>query len=274
MIHNILSIAGSDPSGGAGIQADIKTISANGGYAMAVITAVTAQSTTGVTAVRTIDPDMVAEQIDAVCADVRVDAVKIGLLPDVATVEAVTRSLERWRLPYVVVDPVLVAQSGDDLANPEVTAALRTLIFPVADLITPNLSEAGALAGKPPATDVDQMTSQAKEVLAAGAQRVLLKGGHLGGSLAVDVLAEPGKKPERLAVPRVDTANGHGTGCTLSSAIAARRPGCATWHEAVAGAKEYLTGALQASDQLDVGRGPGPVHHFWRSVTSSSPRSS
>ena len=269
MIPNILSIAGSDPSGGAGIQADIKAISANGGYAMAAITAVTAQATTGVTAVRTIDPGMVAEQIHAVCADVRVDAVKIGLLPDVATVEAVARTLERWRLPYVVVDPVLVAQSGDTLAGSGAAEALRSRLFPLADLITPNLREAAVLTGEDPATDVDEMTTQADHLLAAGAHRVLLKGGHLGGSQSIDVLTEPGAPPMRLSATRVDTPNGHGTGCTLSAAIATLRPLSASWYDAVAGAKEYLTGALGASDQVDVGHGPGPLNHFWRTVTPS-----
>ncbi|MGH9077019.1 MAG: bifunctional hydroxymethylpyrimidine kinase/phosphomethylpyrimidine kinase [Acidimicrobiales bacterium] len=266
MIPNVLSVAGSDPSGGAGLQADLKTFSALGAYGMAVVTAVVAQTTTGVTACEAVSPGLVTSQVDTLLADVRVDAVKVGMLANEAIVGAVTAALDRWRPPYVVADPVMVAQSGDRLLDAGAVAALRDVLLPRADLITPNLPEAAALLGCPVAGDVSEMRSQASELLALGCRWVLLKGGHLPGARSVDVLVGPGG-PAELSAPRVATASDHGTGCTLSSAIAALRPrqpaGPEGWLAAVMQAKEYLTGALGAAGQLDVGHGHGPVHHFW-----------
>lgn len=263
MIPNILSIAGTDPSGGAGIHADLKAISANGGYAMAVVTSLVAQTTTGVRSAVPVEASFVTAQLDTLCEDVRVDAVKIGLLPNAEVAEAVAEALERWRLPSVVVDPVLVAKSGDRLADADTVAALRREVLPLADLVTPNLDEAAALLGTEPAADLAGMRDQAAALLELGARRVLLKGGHLAGPSCVDVLAEEGTEPVELTAPRVPTTNDHGTGCTLSSAIAALYPRRASWARAVDEAKRYLTGALAAAAELEVGHGHGPVHHFF-----------
>lgn len=264
MIPNVLSIAGTDPSGGAGIHADLKAMSANGAYAMAAVTCLVAQTTTGVVSAVPVDPSFVAAQLDTLCADVRVDAVKIGLLPNAAVALEVVAALDRWHLPLVVVDPVLVAKSGDRLAEDDTLVALRSAVLPRADLVTPNLDEAAALLGEPVAEDLDAMRRQAGRLVDLGARRVLLKGGHLAGEACVDILLEAGGDPVELAEARIRTRNDHGTGCTLSSAVAALRPQRPTWPAAVAEAKQYLTGALAAADQLEVGHGHGPVHHFYR----------
>ncbi len=261
-IPHLLSIAGTDPSGGAGMQADLKTFSALGAYGMSVVTALVAQTTTGVTAVERVTPGFVIAQIDTLFGDVRVDAVKIGMLADAEVAGAVAAALRRWRPRHVVLDPVMVATSGDRLLDPRAIEVLRHELIPLVDLITPNVAEAAVLAGTDPVTSLDAARQQAQILATLLRTRVLLKGGHLGGPTSTDVLVGDG--PLRtFPAPRVDTKNTHGTGCTLSSAIAALRPQAATWSEAVAGAKAYLTGALWASAQLDIGHGHGPVHHFW-----------
>lgn len=269
-IPNVLSIAGTDPSGGAGIHADLKAISANGAYAMAAVTALVAQTTTGVTGTAPVAAAFVTEQIDTVCGDVRVDAVKVGLLPSAEVAHAVAEAIARWRLPSVVVDPVLVAKSGDPLAGAAALEAIRSAVLPVSDLVTPNLPEAAALLGEEPAGDVPAMRDQARRLLALGPKRVLLKGGHLPGAACIDVLAGADGALVELVEARVPTTNDHGTGCTLSSAIAARRARGEDWPAAVAGAKRYLTGALAAASELDVGHGHGPVHHFWNCRPAAS----
>ncbi|HET9656511.1 MAG TPA: bifunctional hydroxymethylpyrimidine kinase/phosphomethylpyrimidine kinase [Kineosporiaceae bacterium] len=260
-----LTIAGSDPSGGAGIQADLKTFSALGAYGTSVITALTAQNTRGVTGVHLVPAQFVTEQLHTLVADVRIDAIKIGMLSTREVAEAVGAFLREFPCDTVVLDPVMVATSGDRLLAPDAAQAVRELL-PLASLITPNLHEAADLLGVTPACDAEGLHRQAQALLGAGAQRVLVKGGHLAngasaGPQAVDVFAEPGTEQE-LTAPRVDTVNTHGTGCSLSSAIAALRPVSATWLEAVAEAKSWLTGALAAADVLEVGGGHGPVHHF------------
>jgi hydroxymethylpyrimidine/phosphomethylpyrimidine kinase len=260
-IPNVLSIAGTDPTGGAGIQADLKTFSALGAYGMAVVTAVVAQNTTGVRAVDQLSADMVAAQIDAVFEDVRVDAVKIGMLGVEPVIRTVAAAIDRWRPAAVVLDPVMVAKSGDRLLEPAAVDALRIELLPRADLLTPNLPEAADLLGEPEATDVETMVEQAQRLVAAGAGRVLVKGGHLRGAESVDVLVGAGTLV-CLPAPRVDTRNDHGTGCTLSSAIAALVPQRPDWDTAVGDAKAYLTAALADAGHLDVGSGHGPVHHF------------
>lgn len=262
MSYHILSIAGSDPSGGAGIQADLKTFSALGGYGMAVITALTAQSTTGVTGVEEVPAAFVAEQLETLLADVRVDAVKIGMLANADTVAAVAGALETHRPPNVVLDPVMVAKSGDRLLAPEAVEALRSRLLPLADLITPNLPEAAELLGTAEVHDLAAMGDQAKRLLGLGARQVLLKGGHLSGQSSTDLLALPGSSPDAFSAERVATKNTHGTGCTLSSAVAALLPQRRDVHEAVREAKDYLTRALERADELELGRGKGPVQHF------------
>lgn len=260
MIPNILSIAGSDPSGGAGIQADVKAISANGGYAMAAITALTAQNTRGVRAVAGVEPSMVAAQIEAVREDVRIDAVKVGMLGTAAVVEAVAGALEGLHAP-IVLDPVMVAKGGDRLLDAGAVAALRERLLPRAAVLTPNLPEAGDLLGEPPAEDRAGMERQADALLRLGPRAVLLKGGHLGGAKSPDLLAIP-DGAVWLEGGRTATTRTHGTGCTLSSALAARLGRGEPVADAARGAKRYVAGAIAAADALDVGAGHGPLHHF------------
>ena len=260
---NVLSIAGSDPSGGAGVQADLKTFSALGAYGCAVLTALTAQNTRGVTATHLVPAAFVTDQLVTLIADVHLDAVKIGMLATADLAESVTRFLESSSYPVVVLDPVMVASSGDRLLADGAIEVLRRML-PLVSIITPNTVEAALLLGAEVATDVPTMWNQARELRETGASRVLLKGGHLTSSPhAVDVYTGPEGELE-LEVARVRTRNTHGTGCTLSSAIAALRPQRDSWTEAVSDAKAYLTGAIAAGDALHVGRGHGPVHHFHR----------
>ncbi|MFD4476796.1 bifunctional hydroxymethylpyrimidine kinase/phosphomethylpyrimidine kinase [Streptomyces sp. NPDC058471] len=268
-----LSIAASDPSGGAGIQADLKAFSANGAYGTAVLTALTAQNTQGVTGIHAVPAAFVTEQLDTLFADVRVDAVKIGMLADVAIAAAVADALERHRPRYVVLDPVMVSTSGHRLLEADAVTVLRERLLPLADLITPNLPEAGDLLGIAAAKNRTDAIEQAHALLHTGARRVLLKGGHhTHDADSVDILADAthgtdatgalGAGVTELSAPRVNTRNTHGTGCTLSAAIAALRPQHNDWNTAVRAAKDYLTGALRAADTLHVGHGHGPVHHF------------
>ena len=260
MIPNILSIAGSDPSGGAGIQADLKAISANGGYGMAAVTALTAQNTRGVQAVTLVDPGMVMAQVAAVRADIRIDAVKIGMLGSAAIVEAVADALDGLSAP-VVLDPVMVAKGGDRLLAPEAVAALRERLLPMATVITPNLPEAADLLGLDAAETRAEMEAQAQALLECGSGAVLLKGGHLDGGESPDLLCDA-SGAQWIEGPRHATRNTHGTGCTLSSALATRIGRGLPLPEAVAGAKSYIAAAIARSHDLSVGAGHGPVHHF------------
>lgn len=261
MIRNILTVAGTDPTGGAGIQADLKTFSALGGYGMSVVTALVAQNTRGVDRVFDVPADFVRAQLDSVFADVRVDAVKIGMLGDVDVIKTIADALDDHSPPYVVLDPVMVAKSGDRLLHPAAVATLRDVLVPHADLITPNLPEAADLLGEPEATTADEMAAQLHRLGGLGASLILLKGGHLGGERSTDLLLDGGAV-HRFDAERIDTVNTHGTGCTLSSAIATLRPQRDDWVSAVSEAKSYLTGTLRHADELDVGGGHGPVHHF------------
>ncbi|WP_409332963.1 bifunctional hydroxymethylpyrimidine kinase/phosphomethylpyrimidine kinase [Trujillonella humicola] len=262
-----LTVAGSDPSGGAGVQADLKTFSALGVYGTAVLTALTAQSTRGVTGVHAVPAAFVGEQLRTLLDDVPVGATKLGMLGTAEVVGEVAAVLAQRRPGPVVCDPVMVATSGDRLVGPEAVAAIRAELLPLTDLITPNVPEAAALLDGPPAGSVDGMVEQARALLDLGPGAVLLKGGHLGGAESVDVLASA----EGVVVtrrPRVDTTSTHGTGCTLSSAIAALvargAGGPGRWEPAVEQARDYLQEALEAGAALGVGSGHGPVHHFAR----------
>ncbi|MFI8527713.1 bifunctional hydroxymethylpyrimidine kinase/phosphomethylpyrimidine kinase [Promicromonospora sukumoe] len=268
-----LTIAGSDPSGGAGIQADLKTFAALGGYGCAVLTGLTAQSTTGVTRVHPVPADMVRAQLDTLFADVAVDTIKIGMTTDAAIARTVAAALRDLRAagqtPFVVLDPVMVATSGDRLLAPDAEAVLRDELLPLADLVTPNLPEAAVLLGVEPARDGREAADQARALRALGVGYALVKGGHLDSAESVDHLAGP-DVVVALAAPRVPTRNTHGTGCTLSSACAVLRPAHDGWEPAVRAAKEYLTGALRAADSLVIGgtgttsgpwHGHGPVDH-------------
>jgi hydroxymethylpyrimidine/phosphomethylpyrimidine kinase len=256
-----VTIAGSDSGGGAGIQADLKTFSALGVYGASVITALTAQNTRGVTAIHDVPPDFLAAQIDAVFSDLAVNAVKIGMLSRPELIEAVAAGLERHGQQTVVLDPVMIAASGDRLLVPEAIESLRRVLLPRALLITPNLPEAAALLDAPVATLLSEVRAQAQTLLAMGPRAVLIKGGHGEGPESVDVLLDAEGFVE-LAAPRVATRNTHGTGCTLSSAITAHLAKGHSLRAAVEGAKAYLTAAIGRADDLSIGEGHGPVHHF------------
>jgi hydroxymethylpyrimidine/phosphomethylpyrimidine kinase len=261
-----VTIAGSDSGGGAGIQADLKTFSALGVYGASVIAALTAQNTRGVTAVHDVPADFITAQIDAVFSDLAVGAVKIGMLSQPAAIEAVAAGLARYRATNIVLDPVMVASSGDRLIADDAVAVLRDKLIPKALVITPNLPEAAALLDEPIAQSETQMQAQAQQLLALGARAVLIKGGHSKGAESVDLLVEP-NAVARLAAERIPTRNTHGTGCTLSSAIAAGLAKGVPLAEAVRAAKAYITDAIAAADSLAIGHGHGPVHHFhalWR----------
>lgn len=273
----VLSIASTDPSGGAGIQADLKSIAANGGYAMAVITALVAQNTTGVRSIHTPPVEFLAEQLHAVSDDVRIDAVKIGMLFDTPIIATVDDWLQTIRPPIVVLDPVMVAASGDRLLTASAETALRDLISSV-DLVTPNIPELAALLDRAPATNWDEAVEQARELAEAHQVRVLMKGGHLDGDTATDALIHPSTQTAQSAqaggpavvefsAPRIDTRNTHGTGCSLSAAIATLQPQLGGWGPAIGEAKAWLTESIEAADDLHVGNGNGPISHFaglWR----------
>jgi hydroxymethylpyrimidine/phosphomethylpyrimidine kinase len=256
-----VTIAGSDSGGGAGIQADLKTFSALGVYGASVITALTAQNTLGVRAIHDVPPDFIGAQIDAVFSDLEVRAVKIGMLSCAATIEAVADGIDRHGMRNVVLDPVMVAASGDRLLAQDAVAALRLRLMPRALVITPNLHEAAALADAPIAANEDEMRVQAQNLLRLGAKTVLIKGGHGQGAESVDLLVDA-RGVLRLAAPRAPTRNTHGTGCTLSSAIAAELAKGRALAEAARAAKNYITAAIKAADRLKIGKGRGPVHHF------------
>lgn len=259
--HRALTIAGSDSGGGAGIQADLKTFSALGAYGAAAITALTAQNTRGVSGVFPIPGEFVTEQLDALFTDLDVRAVKTGMLGGPDVVDAVAGAVARYGVRHLVVDPVMVAASGDRLVSDETIAAVHDRLVPLATLVTPNLPEAAALAGWDEVT-ADTMAKAGEAMRALGAGAALVKGGHVDGDEAVDVLVDADGTAEYRA-PRVRTRNNHGTGCTLASAIAARLAHGASLREAVDVGKRYVTAALQAADTLAVGKGSGPVHHFY-----------
>lgn len=260
-LPNTLTIAGSDPSGGAGIQADLKTLSALGTYATSVITALTAQNTRGVTGVHPVPAAFIAAQLETLLDDIAIDAVKIGMVASREVAEVIREALALRRPGWIVLDPVMVAKSGDILVDDAGIAAVRECLVPLADLITPNLPEAAVLLDCPVPQDRAGMEALAPGLQALGAGAVLLKGGHLRGEGCPDLLIE-GDALHWLEGTRIATGNLHGTGCTLSSAITARLALGDAPREAVAAAKAWLSRALEASHRLDVGQGHGPVHHF------------
>ena len=257
-----LTIAGSDSGGGAGIQADLKTFSALGVYGASVITAITAQNTRGVTAVEDISAAMIAAQMDAVFSDLDVGAVKIGMVSRIETIETISDRL-RDTGRQVVLDPVMVATSGDRLLQEDAIETLRSKLLPLALLATPNLPEAALLSGQPLATNRQEVIVQAEAILKLGVQAVLIKGGHRSGPESVDLLLD-GNAVQEFSMPRIETRNDHGTGCTLAAAITANLALGYSLADAIGLAKEFLQGALAAGRELHVGHGHGPVHHFYR----------
>jgi hydroxymethylpyrimidine/phosphomethylpyrimidine kinase len=258
-----LTIAGSDSSGGAGIQADLKTFAAFGVYGASVITALTAQNTSGVSGIHQVPAEFVTAQIDAVFSDLAVGAVKIGMVAQPASIDAIVAGLTRWSPKHVVLDPVMVATSGDRLLAAEAVEALRTKLIPLASVITPNLLEAAALLDEAVATDETAVAGQGKRLLAMGCRAVLIKGGHGQGAESTDYLIDA-NGTIALAAPRIDTKNTHGTGCSLSSAIAAGLAKGDGMETAVRNAKAWISAAIAAADRFSVGHGHGPVHHFHR----------
>ena len=255
-----LTIAGSDSGGGAGIQADLKTFAALGVYGTCAITAITAQNTQRVTDVFELPPGVVAAQIEAVVSDIGADAVKTGMLSSAAIIEVVAAKVREHDLRPLVVDPVMVAKSGDRLLREDAIAALRDQIVPLATVLTPNVAEAEVLLGRPLAT-WDDIRAGARELVSLGAQAVVMKGGHREGIAVVDLLYD-GHEFHEFTATRVDTTSTHGTGCTFASAIAAGLAKGESLRGSVAMAKAYVTKALQSA--YPVGHGHGPVHHFFR----------
>ena len=258
-----LTIAGSDSSGGAGIQADLKTFAALGVYGASAITALTAQNTAGVTAVHAVPPEFVTAQIDAVFGDLAIGAVKIGMVAQRATIEAIAAALKRWLPRMIVLDPVMVASSGDRLIATDAVEALRNNLFPLATIVTPNLPEAAVLLGEPMASSAAAIEAQGRRLLAFGCQAVLIKGGHGAGSESIDYLID-GSSSLALAAPRLATKNTHGTGCSLSAAIAADLAKGESLVSAVRNAKTFVSAAIAGADRFSVGHGHGPIHHFHR----------
>ena len=259
-MRSVLAIAGSDPSGGAGIQADLKTYAALGVYGMAAITALTAQNTVGVTGVHVVPASFVHDQVRTVVEDIRPDAVKTGMLANAEIALRVAGAARQYGFRNLVVDPVMVAKSGDSLVTEDAVRAICAGLIPLATVVTPNLPEAAAIVGHP-VESLDDMREAAGEIHALGAANVVVKGGHLPGDLLTDILFD-GDRFHEFSAPRVQTRNTHGTGCTFSSAIAAYLALDETVPEAVRKAKDYLAGALRHA--YDTGRGHGSVNHMWR----------
>jgi hydroxymethylpyrimidine/phosphomethylpyrimidine kinase len=267
VIPNTLTIAGMDPSGGAGILADVKAMSALGAYACAVVAALTAQNTLTVSDISVVDHTFIQAQIDTLFADVRIDAVKVGMLGQTRAIETVTERLAHWKPAHIVLDPVMVAKSGDLLLEQSAVSALREQLLSLATVITPNLPEAGVLlAQRSPETLKDMRRAAERlrnQMTYDGHRWVLLKGGHLPGNDTIDLLHD-GDQMIELPGRRIQTKNTHGTGCTLSAALTALLPQIDDVPQATRQAKAYLLGAIAAADQLQVGAGYGPVHHFHR----------
>ncbi|MDO6563763.1 bifunctional hydroxymethylpyrimidine kinase/phosphomethylpyrimidine kinase [Amphritea sp. 1_MG-2023] len=259
----VLTIAGSDSGGGAGIQADIKAISATGSYACSVITAITAQNTLGVSAIFPIPLEHVEKQLDAVFSDLNIVAVKVGMLADSDIIKIVAAKIKQYRPAFLVIDPVMVATSGDLLLQAAAISTLKSELLPLADIITPNLPEGAALIGGDIPYSEEAMTAMITELRQLGAKAVLLKGGHLDEDENSNDLLILSDQVERLTAKRIDTRNTHGTGCTLSSAIASYLAQGHALLSAVTLAKQYISQAIAHADELDIGRGHGPVNHFF-----------
>lgn len=260
-----LTIAGSDSGGGAGIQADLKTFSSLGVYGASVITAITAQNTKGVRGIQAVSQEIVKGQIEAVFEDLRIDAVKIGMLHNKENVESVANAIDSYCPSRVILDPVMISTSGSKLMEDSAIEYLISELFHRVTLITPNIDEAAFLSGIPIRNE-QEMETAAQKLLAMGCRSVLMKGGHLGGQEMADILFAEGEAPLRLVAPAINTQNTHGTGCTLSAAIAAYMALGEKMSEAVQAAKKYITAALEAGADVQTGHGNGPLNHFFAPV--------
>ena len=266
-----LTIAGSDSGGGAGIQADLKTFSALGVYGASVITALTAQNTHGVAAIYEVEPEFIIQQMDTVACDLNIDAVKIGMLHRSTIIDAVAQSLNRHQIGHIVLDPVMVAKGGDTLLQDEAIDALKTILIPMASIITPNIPEAARLLRRKPDSVESNLQGAAERLLSLGCGAVLLKGGHSRSSTqSVDIYFD-GNHSVSLTNPRYQTANTHGTGCTLSSAVCAYLAQKCGLDQAVSLANHYVSEAIKHADDITVGTGHGPVHHFHHLWTRKVP---
>ena len=266
-MHHVLTIAGSDSGGGAGIQADLKTFAAHGVYGASAITAVTAQNTRGVTGVHVLPPDIITAQIDAVASDIRIDAVKTGMLATAEIVDVVADALRRWHLSKIVVDPVMVAKSGDQLLAPAALAAVREALLPLAEIVTPNRPEAEVLAGRP-VRNLEDARDTARRIADLGCRAVVIKGGHFEGTRLVNLLFD-GRDFTEIVTERIDSANTHGTGCTFAASLAAELACGRSVADAVQHATEYVAGAI--AHATAIGHGHGPVEHFWRGWEGPEP---
>jgi hydroxymethylpyrimidine/phosphomethylpyrimidine kinase len=259
----LLTIAGSDSGGGAGIQADLKTFSALGAFGMSAIAALTAQNTLAVTAIHPVPPDFLQKQLEAIFDDIGVDAVKIGMLATPELITVVAETLTRYNANNIVLDPVMVAKSGDKLLQDNAIEALRTKLLPLASVITPNLPEASVLLGRSVIIEADMMQAT-KDLQSLGAKNILLKGGHLGGKMSSDLLLTESGKALWFEAERIETKNTHGTGCSYSSAIATFLGKGYTLENAIASAKQYISDAIRFGATYQLGHGHGPVHHFFK----------
>jgi hydroxymethylpyrimidine/phosphomethylpyrimidine kinase len=261
--HKVLTIAGSDSGGGAGIQADLKTISATGCYGMSAITALTAQNTRGVTGIHPVPPSFAADQIDAVFSDIGADAVKIGMLYSAELIEVIAERLKKHNAEKIILDPVMVAQSGDKLLQDDAIQAIKEYLMPLADVVTPNIPEAEVLIERR-IMGIDDMQTAARTLAGYGSRSILIKGGHLAENDSTDLLyLRQDEHFVRLDARRISSRNNHGTGCTLSSAIAAYRAKGFGIEKAARKAKTYIQNAIRAGSEYTIGHGHGPVHHFF-----------
>ncbi|MDQ1237614.1 MAG: bifunctional hydroxymethylpyrimidine kinase/phosphomethylpyrimidine kinase [Wigglesworthia glossinidia] len=261
-IYQILSISGTDPSGGAGMQADLKTFAALGAYGASVITAVVAQNTLGIQKIFSVSEECIKYQINSIINDLKIDAIKIGMILTSDIIYIISEILKKFSIPWVVLDPVIFAKDGSRLLNEESEDVLKNILIPLASIITPNLLEAGLLLGSSTACNEQEMKIQGKALLKYGCKYVLMKGGHLNTKNSPDWLIS--KNAEiRFNSTRIATNNTHGTGCTLSAALAALRPKCNSWEVTVKLAKNWLYGAILNADQLNIGSGKGPLNHFY-----------
>jgi hydroxymethylpyrimidine/phosphomethylpyrimidine kinase len=267
-MHTALTIAGSDSGGGAGIQADLKTFAAFGVYGVSAITAVTAQNTAQVLGVYAVPPEFVAAQIDAVASDIEIHAVKTGMLANSSIITTIAGALRRWHLPHVVVDPVMVAKSGDSLIEQEAVACLKRELLPLAEVVTPNRAEAEVLAERS-INDLEDARTAAERIHLLGPNAVIIKGGHFEGDVLTNLLFD-GSRFHEFTTRRLTSRHTHGTGCTFASAIAALLAHGVHLPEATQQATEYLAGAV--AHGLPLGRGHGPLDHFWRGAPRSDGR--
>ncbi|PPI87634.1 bifunctional hydroxymethylpyrimidine kinase/phosphomethylpyrimidine kinase (plasmid) [Candidatus Pantoea edessiphila] len=262
-MYNVLSIAGTDPSSGAGIQADLKTFSALGVYGTTVITTLIAQNTCGVQSIYPVSSSFVATQLESIFSDICIHSIKIGLLSKPSIIKVVIEKINKYRIPWIVLDPVMTSSNGYKFLSNHAIKMIKNDLLPLVSMITPNLPEAALLLDSIIAKDEDHIISQGKKLLLLGCKVVIMKGGHLEGNLSPDWFIKS-DEVIKINTPKINTKNTHGTGCTLSAAIAAKRPQCKNWFQAFSDAKTWLNQSIIHGNKLSIGKGNGPVHHFYQ----------